>query len=208
MSNIIEFDYHLTRKEKAILLGTKGAVFWLTGLSGAGKSTLANEIQKELFKKNKFMILLDGDTIRKGLCKDLSFSNEDRLENLRRVAEVSKLLAGEGLFVVCSFITPLEKHRQMIAEVLGDDYYEIYIEASFEICKKRDPKGLYQKAEVGEIKNFTGIDSIYERPIRPALILNTEKNDIETLVQDFLVFIIKKGLMTSKECSNENAYKQ
>lgn len=174
------FDKMLPRSAKEDLLGQKGTVIWLYGLSGSGKSTLANLLERRLHEEGRFVKVLDGDNIRSGLNSNLGFSDEDRLENIRRVSEVAKLFADSGAIVVTSFITPNNELRRLARAVLGDDdLLEVYVKASFETCATRDPKGLYAKANAGEVKQFTGKDSAFEEPDRPDLVIDTEKSGEE-----------------------------
>lgn len=169
------FDKMLPREAKEELLGQRGAVIWMYGLSGSGKSTLANLLERRLHEKGKMVKVLDGDNVRSGLNSNLGFSDEDRLENIRRVAEVAKLFADSGIVTVTSFITPNNELRDLAREVIGDDdLLEVYVKASFETCAERDPKGLYAKVKAGEVKQFTGKDSAFEEPSRPDLIIDTE----------------------------------
>ena len=169
------FDKMLPREAKEELLGQRGAVIWMYGLSGSGKSTLANLLERRLHEQGKMVKVLDGDNVRSGLNSNLGFSDEDRLENIRRVAEVAKLFADSGIVTVTSFITPNNELREIAREVIGDDdLLEVYVKASFETCAERDPKGLYAKVKAGEVKQFTGKDSAFEEPSRPDLIIDTE----------------------------------
>ena len=169
------FDKMLPREAKEELLGQRGAVIWMYGLSGSGKSTLANLLERRLHEQGKMVKVLDGDNVRSGLNSNLGFSDEDRLENIRRVAEVAKLFADSGIVTVTSFITPNNELRDIAREVIGDDdLLEVYVKASFETCAERDPKGLYAKVKAGEVKQFTGKDSAFEEPSRPDLIIDTE----------------------------------
>lgn len=169
------FDKMLPREAKEELLGQRGAVIWMYGLSGSGKSTLANLLERRLHEQGKMVKVLDGDNVRSGLNSNLGFSDEDRLENIRRVAEVAKLFAESGIVTVTSFITPNNELRDLAREVIGDDdLLEVYVKASFETCAERDPKGLYAKVKAGEVKQFTGKDSAFEEPSRPDLIIDTE----------------------------------
>ncbi len=171
------FQNLLERKAKESLLNQHGLVVWLYGLSGSGKSTLATALEKRLHEKRFFVQVLDGDNIRTGLNNNLGFSDDDRLENIRRIAEVAKLFAQSGVVTITSFICPRNELREMARKIIGqEDFFEVYVECSFETCKKRDVKGLYAKAEAGEIKQFTGKDSFFEAPEPrelPDLILNT-----------------------------------
>jgi adenylyl-sulfate kinase len=184
----LEYEFSISKKSQEELLGSKGKVYWLFGLSGSGKSTIANGVQKKLNDKKSYSILLDGDTVRAGLCKDLGFSKEDRTENLRRVAELAKVQAHNGIPTLCSFITPLKEHRKLIQEILGDDLNLVFIDTSLEECIERDPKGLYKKAKQGLIKGFTGIDSPFEEATSDevTMILSTSENSIEELVDKLL----------------------
>ena len=183
----------LSRSEKEGALGHKGAVFWLCGLSGSGKSTLAVELEKKHASESIHSIVLDGDNLRSTLNKDLGVSEEDREENLRRVSEVAKLLVGNGVVVIVSFITPLEKFRAQAKNIIGAaDYFEIYIHASFEICRQRDVKGLYEKASEGKISDFTGKDSAFEVPDSPWLTIDTESEDLKRSSESLFQAVLKE----------------
>ncbi len=169
------FDKMLPRSAKEALLGQSGAVIWMYGLSGSGKSTLANLLERRLHGDGRLVKVLDGDNIRSGLNRNLGFSDEDRLENIRRVSEVAKLFAECGVITITSFITPNNELRRLAREIIGEaDLLEVYVKASFETCQIRDPKGLYAKVAAGEVKQFTGKDSAFEEPESPALVINTE----------------------------------
>lgn len=166
--NIVWHAHQVSKEERVEHKQQKPCVLWFTGLSGSGKSTIANEVESQLFKRNKHTFLLDGDNVRHGLNKGLSFSEEDRIENIRRVGEVAKLFTDAGLIVLTAFISPFEKDRKMVRELMSDgEFIEIFVDAPIEVCEQRDPKGLYKKARAGEIKDFTGIDSPYEAPSIP-----------------------------------------
>lgn len=172
------FDRILPRAAKEELLGQSGAVIWMYGLSGSGKSTLANRLERELHAAGRLVKVLDGDNVRTGLNRNLGFSDEDRLENIRRVAEVAKLFADCGVVVIASFITPNNELRGLARGIIGDDdLLEVYVRASYETCAERDPKGLYAKVKAGEVKQFTGKDSGFEEPDRPDLVIDTEALD-------------------------------
>lgn len=173
MENIFGEELAVTRKEREGLMGQRALTVWLTGLSSAGKSSIANELEVMLHKEGRHTMLLDGDNIRKGLNKDLSFSPEDRMENLRRVAEVAALMNEAGLIVICAFISPFKKDREMVRGIIGDRYIEVYVDTPLDECEKRDVKGLYKKARAGEIPDFTGVGSPYEVPDNPDIILKT-----------------------------------
>lgn len=181
------YNRSVSRKTKEQLTHQKGQVLWFTGLSGSGKSTLALALEKRLTEEGHLVALLDGDNVRDRLCGDLTFTQEDRLENIRRIAEVARIMVHNGVVVLCSFISPEESIRQKAADIIGpDDFHLIYVKVSIETCKARDPKGLYEKALKGEIENFTGISAPFEEPVDPDLILDTEKNEpfegLETLL--------------------------
>ncbi|MER2102586.1 MAG: adenylyl-sulfate kinase [Pseudomonas atacamensis] len=170
-------------------------VIWLTGLSGAGKSSVANALELKLFEAGKHTYLLDGDNVRMGLCKDLGFEDRDREENIRRISEVAKLLMDAGLIVITAFISPFLRDRVLARNVIGEDsFIEVFVDAPLSECKRRDPKGLYKKAENGEIKNFTGIDSVYERPENPDIQINTLDNDIDSCAAQVLEYLLRKGI--------------
>ena len=171
--------------------GHKGQVLWMTGLSGSGKSTIANELEKILYSQGKKTYILDGDNIRHGLNKDLGFTDKDRVENIRRVAEVAKLMCDAGLIVITAFISPFRLEREMARSLFEkNDFKEIYISTPLKVAEKRDPKGLYKKARQGKIPNFTGIDSIYEKPTNPDLEIDTSKVSLSKAVKKILNIII------------------
>jgi len=186
------FDRLLTREEKESRFRQRAHLFWLYGLSGSGKSTLAAALERELFKKGFSTHLLDGDNVRTGLNRDLGFSEEDRTENIRRIAEVSRLLLQAGLVVINSFITPFESNRETARNILGDDLSEVFVDCSFEVCAKRDVKGLYAKARAGKISSFTGKDSPFEEPKNPDLRIDTEEAAPEESLRELLQFVLPK----------------
>lgn len=164
----------MSQRERWLLLGQRGCVLWLTGLSGSGKSTIARGLEYRLIHSGRVSYVLDGDEIRSGLNKDLDFSQTQREENIRRISEVARLFAECGIICITSFISPLRAYRDMARKIIGPDrFFEIYLDASLEVCEGRDPKGMYKKARAGLIKNFTGIDSIYEAPENPDIRLDT-----------------------------------
>ena len=176
----------LDRAAKEELLRQKGVVLWLYGLSGSGKSTVANEVERVLHGEGRMTVILDGDNLRTGLNGNLGFSDDDRTENVRRVAETAKLLAGQGIIVLVSVITPLRRHRAAAKEIIGPDFHEIYVKADFDTCAERDPKGLYAKAREGKIGQFTGKDSGFEEPEDPALLLDTQARSVDQCAADLL----------------------
>ena len=176
----------LGRAEKEALLEQRGVVLWLYGLSGSGKSTIANLVERALHAEGRFTAILDGDNLRTGLNSNLGFSDEDRAENVRRVAETAKLLAGLGVITIVSVITPRRELRALAERVIGPDFHEVYVRAAFETCAERDPKGLYAKARDGAIKQFTGKDSGFEEPENGCLILDTETASAEECASHLL----------------------
>jgi adenylylsulfate kinase len=185
-------DRSIPKSEKEMLFGQKGVVFWLCGLSGSGKSTLAIQMEKLLHDKGKHCILLDGDNLRSGLNSDLGFTDSDRIENIRRVSEVAKLLSENGMVVLVSLITPFRKSRLAAKSIIGEsNFHEIFVKASFSACKERDVKGLYAKAEAGKVQAFTGKSSAFEEPDNPSLTINTEQQSEEESVQSLFAYILK-----------------
>tara|TARA_Y200000002_G_scaffold261128_1_gene216741 strand:- start:715 stop:1314 length:600 start_codon:yes stop_codon:yes gene_type:complete len=183
----------LKSKDKETLLGQKGNVFWMYGLSGSGKSTLAIQVERDLHKSNIHSIILDGDNLRSTLNKDLGFTDADREENLRRACEVARMLAVNGLVVIASFITPRRKFRESAREIIGEEFFnEVFVKASYQKCQERDVKGLYAKAEKGEINQFTGRGSEFEEPIAPWLIIETELETPEASAKKLLDAILEK----------------
>jgi bifunctional enzyme CysN/CysC len=167
-----------------VLNGHQSGVVWLTGLSGAGKSTIANLLEKRLHAMGKRTYLLDGDNVRHGLNKDLGFTPEDRVENIRRIAEVAKLMADAGVIVITAFISPFRAERAMARDLMeSGEFIEVFIDTPLEVAERRDPKGLYKKARRGELKNFTGIDSPYERPLNPEIRVDTTNVSAEAAVE-------------------------
>lgn len=195
-----EFNRMLDRQSKEELLKQKGCVVWLYGLSGSGKSTLANQLERRLHDEGLLVKLLDGDNVRSGLNRNLGFSDEDRLENIRRVAELTKLFCETGIVTLAAFITPKNKLRQLARDTIGnDDFIEVYVKCSFETCAERDVKGLYAKAQAGGVKQFTGKDSAFEEPEAaiPDLVIDTdeekENESLEKLYQLVSARISKKS---------------
>jgi len=181
-----EFNRFLNRHDKQVLLRQRGLVVWLCGLSGSGKSTIANAAERVLYQQGRMSVILDGDNLRSGLNADLGFSDEDRLENVRRIAEVAKVFVSQGVITFVSAITPRGELRDLVRGLLGEDLFEVYVEASYETCENRDVKGLYAKAARGEIAHFTGKDGSFEPPQDPALVLNTENSSIEDAAFELL----------------------
>ncbi|WP_145600110.1 adenylyl-sulfate kinase [Yersinia frederiksenii] len=184
--NIVWHPHTVTREDREQQHGHRGVVVWFTGLSGSGKSTLAGALEQALFAQGVSTYLLDGDNVRHGLCRDLGFSDADRRENIRRVGEVAKLMVDAGLVVLTAFISPHRAERQMVRDMLvSGQFIEVFVDTPLAICEARDPKGLYKKARAGELKNFTGINSVYEAPEHPDIHLQGEQlvtNLIEQLL--------------------------
>lgn len=194
MNNIHpESHRFLNRHDKENLLKQKGLAIWMCGLSGSGKSTIANAAERVLHQQGRFTVILDGDNLRTGLNAGLGFSDEDRLENIRRIAEVTKILIDNGAIIFISAITPRGELRDLARGVVGEqNLFEVYVKASFEACEKRDVKGLYAKAARGEIQHFTGKDGSFEPPQNPNLTLDTEALSIEEAAIELLVAILPK----------------
>jgi bifunctional enzyme CysN/CysC len=172
------------------LKGQKPAVLWFTGLSGSGKSTIANLVERKLFAEGRHTYLLDGDNVRHGLNRDLGFTDADRVENIRRVGEVAKLFADSGLIVLVSFISPFRSERRMARDLLQPgEFIEVFVDTPIELCMQRDPKGLYEKARAGQIKNFTGVDSPYEAPESAEIILRTAEQKAEYLADQAVAYL-------------------
>lgn len=176
MSNLFPAQGSVTKEERAVLLQQQPLVIWFTGLSGAGKSTLAHGITRNLHDTGIHTFHLDGDNLRSGLNSNLGFSEQDRTENIRRAAEVASLMADAGLVVLSSFISPFQKDREMVREIIGSErLIEVFVDCPLEVCEQRDVKGLYKRARSGELKNFTGIDSPYEVPVNPDIHVRTDR---------------------------------
>jgi adenylylsulfate kinase len=189
------FDQMISREFRENRLGQRSKVIWLTGLSGSGKSTIGLALEKRLFQENFIAQLLDGDNIRSGINKNLGFSEEDRKENIRRIAEIAKLYLSSGIITINSFISPTAETRNIAKEIVGDgDFLEIYINAPMATCESRDVKGLYKKARAGEIQGFTGVNQAYEEPENPALELRTDLLSVDEAV-DILFTFLKKHII-------------
>ena len=187
------FDRMLSRSDKEELLKQHSVMIWFTGLSGSGKSTIAIALERELQKRGLLCRILDGDNIRSGINNNLEFSAEDRIENIRRIAEIGKLFVDTGIITIAAFISPNNDIREMAANIIGkEDFMEIYVSTPIEECERRDVKGLYAKARKGEIKNFTGISAPFEAPQHPALSLDTSKLSVEESVNKLLELILPR----------------
>ena len=198
-NNITWHNHKITKKDREQLTKQKGCILWLTGLSGSGKSTIANAVEELLYQNGNFTYLLDGDNIRFGLNKDLSFSSEDRAENIRRIAEVSRLFVDSGLIVITAFISPFIKDREVSrALVQKGEFIEIFIDTPLDVCEKRDPKGLYKKARNNEIKDFTGISSPYEKPKNPEIHIKTDNLTPLEVANKIFSYLLENRYITKK----------
>ncbi|MBR8535753.1 adenylyl-sulfate kinase [Carboxylicivirga sediminis] len=190
MQNIHPTNIYLNRDDKEQYLKQKAKVIWITGLSGSGKSTLAHGLERRLAERGYLTQVLDGDNIRTGINNNLGFTEEDRTENIRRIAEINKLFLNCGIISINAFISPTNDIRQMAREIIGDvDFIEIFVDASFDTCAKRDPKGLYKKALAGQIKNFTGLDAPFDRPDNAEVTINTDELSIEEGIEKAYQFV-------------------
>ncbi|WP_159656960.1 adenylyl-sulfate kinase [Vibrio atypicus] len=194
--NIVWHQHAIDKQFRANLKQQKPAVLWFTGLSGAGKSTVAGALENRLAEQGYHTYLLDGDNVRHGLCNDLGFSEQDRRENIRRIGELSKLMADAGLIVLSAFISPHRAERQLVRDLLPEgEFIEVFVNAPLEVCEERDPKGLYKKARAGEIPNFTGIDSEYEAPVDPEINLLAGEKSIDALVDDCIQALKQRSVI-------------
>lgn len=200
--NVFWHQGQVARADRADRNRHKSFVLWFTGLSGAGKSTLAHAVEAELFRCGHQVMVLDGDNVRHGLCSDLGFSEEDRHENLRRIGEVSKLFVEAGVIVLAAFVSPYRSDRDRVRSMLPHgDFLEVYCKCGLETCEARDPKGLYARARRGEVKNFTGISAPYEEPLRPELIVETDKESISGEVDKAMEVLRNMGLVPADSCA-------
>ncbi len=190
MDHIYPIKTKVSKEQRARLMNQRAQLVWFTGLSGSGKSTLAVLLEARLHEQGYKTYLLDGDNVRTGLNKDLTFTDEGRVENIRRIGEVGKLMLDAGLIVLSAFISPFKADREQIKKIAGaENYIEIFVDTPIEVCEQRDVKGLYKKARAGEVKNFTGIDSPYEMPIAPDLIINTVTTNLDESVAKLLEIV-------------------
>ena len=186
------------RKDREEMNGHKSAIIWFTGLSGAGKSTVAHALEDRLHKNKIRTFVLDGDNVRRDLCKDLGFSDDDRTENIRRIGEVSKLMMEAGVIVLTAFISPFIKDRQIVRELTAKgEFIEVYCNASLDVCELRDVKGLYKKARAGLIHEFTGISSEYEQPNNPEIVLDTVNQSVEDVVECIITYLNERQIITT-----------
>ena len=194
--NIVWHNHQVSKEDRSNLKEQRSCVLWFTGLSGSGKSTIANAVESKLLELEKHTYLLDGDNIRMGLNKGLSFSETDRVENIRRIGEVSKLFVDAGVIVLTAFISPFVKDREQVRNLLNvGEFLEVFIDTPLEVCESRDPKGLYQKARTGEIPNFTGISSPYEAPANPEIWLKTNDLSVEETASKVLAYLKENGYL-------------
>jgi adenylyl-sulfate kinase len=196
MKDIVWHDHKITRAERAANKNQKPCLLWFTGLSGSGKSTIANALDVALHERGYHTFLLDGDNVRHGLCSDLGFSDEDRVENIRRIGEVSKLFSDSGLIVLSAFISPFVSDRRMVRKLFpAGEFIEVFMDTPLDTCEDRDPKGLYKKARAGEIKRFTGIDSPYEVPPHPEVRLDTSTMSVDECVEVLINHLARNSLI-------------
>lgn len=194
--NIYPHEGVVKREHRERLLGQRGVTLWFTGLSGAGKSTLAVAVEEVLHKAGTLTYILDGDNIRSGINNNLSFSPEDRKENIRRIAEIAKLFREAGVITLSAFISPYREDRQLARDLAGDDdFIEVFVDASLDACEERDPKGLYKKARAGQIPEFTGISAPYEAPESPELHIRTDQHSVEQCAEMVLTYLREKKLI-------------
>ena len=194
--NVIYHQASVTRERRNQSNNHQSVVLWFTGLSGSGKSTLAHVLEEKLFNKGCKTLVLDGDNVRHGLNSNLDFSDDDRKENIRRIGEVAKLMLESGLIVMTAFISPFREDRVAVRNLISNsDFIEIYCKASLKTCEARDVKGLYKRARAGEIKNYTGIDSPYEDPENPELIIDTDKETLDESVSKIYSFLERKAII-------------
>jgi len=188
--NVVWHMHHITKDDRAKQKQQRPCILWFTGLSGSGKSTIASAVEQKLFELGYHTYLLDGDNVRHGLNKDLGFSDADRIENIRRIGELSKLMVDAGLLVMTAFISPFKSDRRMVRDLVQSyEFIEVYMDTSLDECERRDPKGLYKKARKGEIKNFTGIDSEYEMPEKPEIVVDTVQYSISECADQVVAFL-------------------
>lgn len=189
-NNVIPHSHQISKEHRQKLNGHSSKVIWFTGLSGSGKSTLAGKLEEELFKKGWRTYLLDGDNVRMGLNKDLGFSLEDRKENIRRIGEVSKLFVDAGIIVLSAFVSPLIEDRAFVRSLFDEgEFVEVFVDCPLEVCEQRDVKGLYAKARKGEIKDFTGISSLFEPPVSPEVIINTNEESLQSSIEKLIQYL-------------------
>lgn len=196
--NIVWHTHEVSKKERSMIKVQKPCILWFTGLSGSGKSTIANAVEGKLLELKKHTYLLDGDNIRMGLNRGLGFSDEERVENIRRIGEVAKLFVDSGIIVLSAFISPFTSDRQQVRELVkNDEFIEIFIDTPLEVCEERDPKGLYKKARNGEIANFTGISSPYEAPENAEIVIKNDDISLEAAANIVIKYLQEKGYLNA-----------
>lgn len=196
-TNTVWHNATVTRVRREQLNRHKGGVIWFTGLSGSGKSTIAHTVEERLHQLGCRTYVFDGDNVRHGLCSDLGFSEQDRSENIRRIAEMCNLFVDAGVVALTAFISPLHKDRKLVRKLMSDDFLEVYCRCPVEVCEQRDVKDLYKKARAGEIKDFTGISAPYDEPQNPDLVIDTDKQSLEESVERVVQLLLEKGITTS-----------
>ena len=195
-TNIVHHPHHISKQDRSKIKDQKPCVLWFTGLSGSGKSTIANAVESQLLALGKHTYLLDGDNVRMGLNKGLGFSDEDRIENIRRIGEVAKLFVDAGTIVLTAFISPFQRERDSVRALVEEgEFIEVFIDTPLEVCESRDPKGLYKKARKGEIPNFTGIDSPYEAPSRPEIHIHNNDVGIDDVASEIIEHLRRRGYL-------------
>ena len=201
MENVVWHEAVINRKKRERNLNQKPFVLWFTGLSASGKSTIANVVESKLYEMGFKTYLLDGDNVRHGLNNDLGFDEKSRVENIRRIGEVSKLFFDAGLIVLTAFISPFKSDRKLVRDLFEDknQFLEVFIDTSLEVCESRDPKGMYKKARLGEIKNFTGISSPYEPPINPELHVKNDDISLDEVSDNIIQFLLKEKFVNESE---------
>jgi adenylylsulfate kinase len=208
-NNVVWHNATVTRARREAQNNHRGAIIWFTGLSGSGKSTLAHALEEALYQKGCRTFVLDGDNVRHGLCGDLGFSEKDRQENIRRIGEMAKLFMEAGVIVLTAFISPYRADRNRVRSMVNStDFIEVYCDASIEVCETRDVKGLYKKARAGEISEFTGISSPYEKPETPELVLNTGAESLNVCVQEVMNKIVNLCIFSNNHLNQESELKQ
>ena len=200
MLNAVQWHHHqVSRDDRAAQKSQTPCVLWFTGLSGAGKSTLANLVEQNLFAHGYHSFLLDGDNVRHGLNKDLGFSDADRVENIRRIGEVAKLMTDAGLIVLSAFISPFERDRALVRDLFADhEFLEVYVDAPLDVCERRDPKGLYKRARAGQIRDFTGIDSEYQPPSHPDIHVRTDNLSSTQCAERVVQYLKLRGYLKDR----------
>jgi adenylylsulfate kinase len=202
IKDIVWHEHEVNKAARSAQKSQTPCIIWFTGLSGSGKSTIAGALEQALFSLGQHTYLLDGDNVRHGLNKDLGFSDEDRIENIRRIGEMSKLFVDAGMIVLSAFISPFITDRRMVRDLVGNkEFVEVFMDTPLATCEDRDPKGLYKKARLGEIKNFTGIDSEYETPEKPEVTIDTSTMSVEQCVITIVEYLQKNEYLTAKQLS-------